>query len=81
MARTHVILDDDVVDASDKVVGHRGRSRFLEEAAKEKLARLELAEAILATKGIAKGPGYEHWKDRETSSEWVRRIRRSETES
>ncbi len=34
MARTHVILnDDDVVDAIDKLVGERGRSRFLEEIA------------------------------------------------
>ena len=81
MARTHVVMSDELLEAIDEVVGQRGRSRFLEEAAKEKLARLELAEAILATKGIAKGPGYEHWKDRETSSEWVRRIRRSETES
>jgi metal-responsive CopG/Arc/MetJ family transcriptional regulator len=35
MARTHVILDDDLLTAIDAVAGQRGRSRFLEEAAKE----------------------------------------------
>jgi hypothetical protein len=74
-------MSDELLQAIDEVVGPRGRSRFLEEAAREKLGRLELLEALLATKGIARGPGYEHWKDRETSSEWVRRIRRSETET
>ena len=75
MARTHVVMSDELLKAIDEAVGQRGRSRFLEEAAKEKLGRLELAEALLATKGIAKGPGYEHWKDAEATEEWLNKIR------
>lgn len=75
MARTHVVMSDELLKAIDEVVGQRGRSRFLEEAAREKLATLELAEAILATKGIAKGPGYEHWKDAQATEEWLDKVR------
>ena len=49
MARTHVVIADEVVDAMDRLVGARGRSRFLEEAAREKLARLELEAALEET--------------------------------
>jgi metal-responsive CopG/Arc/MetJ family transcriptional regulator len=78
VARTHVILSDEVLEAIDGLVGKRGRSRFLEQAAREKLDRDALRKALEATAGIASGPGYEHWKDLETVKEWVRRIRRGE---
>jgi hypothetical protein len=39
-----VVLSNEVLEAIDAVVGKRGRSRFFEEAAKEKLERLALAE-------------------------------------
>lgn len=54
MARTHVILDDEVLAAIDGKVGQRGRSRFLEEAAKEKLERIDLEAAIRNGSGILK---------------------------
>lgn len=77
MARAHVVMSDEVLNAVDARVGERGRSRFLEEAAKERLARLELGEALEAARGAAKGPAYAHWKDRRTSAAWVRDGRRS----
>lgn len=76
MARTHVVISDDLLSAIDDVVGERGRSRFLEQAAREKLDRLALEGALRATAGIAKGKRYEHWRDREAVAEWVRRGRR-----
>lgn len=76
MARTHVVISDDLLSAIDQVVGERGRSRFLEEAAREKLDRLELEGTLRATAGIARGQRYEHWRDREAAAEWVRRGRR-----
>ncbi|MDX6652424.1 MAG: hypothetical protein QOJ38_1205 [Solirubrobacterales bacterium] len=79
MARTHVVMADDVLDAVDRVAGSRGRSRFLEEAAREKLERMELVDAIEATSGIARGPAYHHWRDRESAAEWVRKTRRTES--
>ena len=79
MARTHVIMSDETLKAIDKVVGKRGRSRFLEEAAGEKLERLALAESLEATAGIARGSSYEHWRDRRASAAWVRKTRRTES--
>jgi hypothetical protein len=76
MARTHVVMADEVLEAIDQRVGERGRSRFLEEAAREKLMRMELEEALRSTKGIAKGKGYGDWHDRETAAAWVREGRR-----
>jgi hypothetical protein len=80
VARTHVILTDELLEAIDEVVGKRGRSRFLEEAAAEKLERLALADALEATAGIARGRGYSHWRDRGATAEWVRETRRTESQ-
>jgi hypothetical protein len=81
MARTHVILDDEVIEAIDKVVGQRGRSRFLEEAAREKLDRLELEQAIREGAGSLKEKDYPHWPDQASINEWVRAQRRTEAAS
>ena len=79
MARTHVVMSDEVLDAIDEVVGKRGRSRFLEEAAAEKLERLALAEALGSTTGVARGAAYRHWRDRAAAAAWVRTARRTES--
>jgi hypothetical protein len=55
----------------------RGRSRFLELAAREKLERLELDKALLATAGILKGKDYPQFKDQASINEWVRSQRRA----
>jgi metal-responsive CopG/Arc/MetJ family transcriptional regulator len=70
-------MSDDLLEAIDEKVGERGRSRFLEEAAREKLNRLELEESLTETKGIAKGKKYAHWRDALEVSRWVREGRRS----
>ena len=81
MARTHVILGDDVIEAIDKVAGQRGRSRFLEEAAREKLDRLELEQVIRDGAGSLKEKDYPQWRDQASINEWVRAQRRSEAAS
>jgi hypothetical protein len=78
MARTHVILDDEVLEAIDDKVGQRGRSRFLEEAAREKLERIALEEAIRTGAGLLKDEDYPHWRDTASVQEWVRASRRGE---
>jgi hypothetical protein len=75
MARTHVILADEVIEAIDRRVGARGRSRFLEEAAREKLERSELADALVAATGIMSSEDYPEFRDRESIAQWVRRQR------
>lgn len=72
MARTHVILSDDVVAAIDKRVGARGRSRFLEEAAREKLARFEPDESLLSVAGILSEHDYPEFADQTSINDWVR---------
>jgi hypothetical protein len=76
MARVHVTLDDEVVEAIDDKVGRRGRSRFLAEAAREKLERIALEEAIRAGGGLLKDEDYPHWQDTASVQEWVRASRR-----
>lgn len=78
MARTHVVISDEVIAAVDEVVGLRGRSRFLEQAAVEKLERLALVEALEATAGVATARAYPEWRDRDSAGEWVRSSRRTE---
>ena len=78
MARTHVILSDEVIAAIDERVGERGRSRFLEDAAREKLERQDLEAAIRSGAGLLKDKDYPHWRDIEAVQEWVRASRRGE---
>jgi hypothetical protein len=79
VARTHVVISDDVLKAVDEIVGARCRSRFLEEAAIEKLERLALVDAIETSTGIARGNAYPHWRDRDATAAWVRKTRRTES--
>lgn len=78
MARTHVILDDDVIDAIDQLVGQRRRSRFLEEAAREKLKRAEFEKAVESTVGVLGDGDYPQFRDQASINEWVRAQRRTE---
>ena len=48
MTRTHVILPDDVVAAIDELVGQRGRSSFLAEAARDAIKRRRLKSFLLS---------------------------------
>ncbi len=75
MARTHVVLEDEVLDAIDAVAGERGRSRFLEEAAREKLARLQLEHTLQETAGKIDRTKHGEWRDAEATAKWVREIR------
>lgn len=81
MSRTHVVMSDEILSAIDAVAGKRGRSRFLEEAAREKLDRLALDASLRTTAGIARGRTYGHWRDRRTAAAWVQQSRRTEQAS
>jgi hypothetical protein len=63
MARTHVIRDNDVLKAIVDQVGQHGRSRFLEETAREKLKRIELETAIRKGARHVEERGLPHWRD------------------
>lgn len=78
MARTHVVIADEVVKAIDKTVGQRGRSRFLEEAARDRLRRLALEKDLRTRKRVIDPEDYPHWRDVSSTREWVRSVRRTE---
>lgn len=73
------MLPDDVLRSIDELVGEHGRSRFLEDAAREKLERMKMAETLKTTAGIARGRRYRRWQDREVTAASVRKIRLSES--
>jgi metal-responsive CopG/Arc/MetJ family transcriptional regulator len=78
MARTHVVMADEVMEAVDRLVGERGRSRLLEEAAREKLARIELESALKKTGGVLGLADHPEWRDRASTAAWVQNVRRAE---
>lgn len=62
-------------------MSRRRRSRFLEEAAREKLERLELERVLTSTAGVVKAKDYPDFKDQAAINEWVRAHRRTEEAS
>ncbi len=79
--RTHVVLPRAVVEDVDRLVGHRGRSRFVAEAVEAKLRREKLRAALKATAGILKDADYPDWETPEKTSAWVRRLRQEDDEA
>jgi hypothetical protein len=78
--RTHIILPDRLIEEVDTVVGKRKRSRFVEEAVREKLKRGALLKALKETAGILPPDEYPEWKTPEKVVEWVRESRRRDSE-
>lgn len=77
--RTNLLLPEDLVEQLDRVAGPRGRSRYVADAVRERLRRDERMAAIKAAAGL--------WRDHplfptsEAVVEWVRELRREETDS
>lgn len=74
--RTHVILPEDLVKEVDGLVGKRKRSKFLAEAADEKIRRLKLEKAVKETAGVLKGAPLPEWETPKKTYDWVRKLRR-----
>jgi hypothetical protein len=73
--RVHVVMSEELLQEIDELVGRRGRSRFLEEAAAERLQRLRRIEAferVIAEPTV----GIPEWETRESTAEWLREIRK-----
>jgi hypothetical protein len=76
MVRTHVVLPRELVDAVDRLVGRRSRSKFLSVALEEKLARLRLISAAEQAAGSLADTNIPGWETSESAVEWVRALRR-----
>jgi hypothetical protein len=60
--RTHIVIEKDLVDSVDRLVGRRGRSQFFAEAVADKLTRARLAAVARKAVGSladADIPGWE----------------------
>ena len=76
--RTHVILPEDLVKAVDREAGKGKRSRFIEEAIREKLRIDALHAALEATAGALSAKDHPHWDTPEKVAAWVRESRRQD---
>ena len=73
--RTHVVFPKELVEAVDRLVGPRKRSRFFVQAIEEKLERERLGRALPTTAGfLAKGT-HPEWGTPEQVSAWVHELR------
>ena len=71
--RTHVILPVDLVTDIDKLVGKRGRSEFIAEAARDEIQRRQQRNALRAAEGAWKGEDHPELKD--GAAAWVGQMR------
>ena len=72
--RTHIVIPEPLVSEIDRLVGKRGRSEFLAQAAEKELRRLQQIEAL---QGVAAA-----WKDKDHpelkggAARWVKELRK-----
>jgi len=72
--RTHIVIPQKLVAEIDVLVGKRGRSAFLTEAAEKELLRLSQIKAIEAATGAWKDK--DHPELKQGAAKWVRKLRR-----
>ena len=79
--RAHVVLPPALIAEIDELVGRRKRSQFLAEAAEEKLRRQRLLTALDEVAGSLADVDVPGWETPESTSEWVRNLRREADEA
>ena len=70
--RMHVVLPEELVRAVDALAGKGKRSRFVEEAVREKLRIETLLSALAETAGMLSAEDYPEWDTPEKVASWVR---------
>jgi hypothetical protein len=72
--RTHFIAPKDLIEEVDRLVGARRRSKFLTEAAAEKLKREKLLRATREMLSLSPADVPE-WATPESTAQWIRDLR------
>jgi hypothetical protein len=72
--RTHIVIPQQLVAEIDTLVGKRGRSNFLTQAAEKELMRLRQIKALEAASGSWKDK--DHPELRQGAAKWVSELRR-----
>ena len=74
MKRTHIVISEQLAVEIDTLVGKRGRSAFLTQAAEKELMRLRQIEAVKAAAGTWKDKDHPNLK--QGAAKWVKKLRR-----
>jgi hypothetical protein len=74
--RTHIVISEQLAVQIDRLVGKRGRSRFLAQAAEKELMRLRQIKALNAAIGAWRDEG--HPELRRGAAAWVAKVRRED---
>ena len=74
--RTHIVIPQQLVAEIDTVVGKRGRSAFLAQAAQKELMRLRQLKALKAAAGSWKEK--DHPELKQGAAQWVEKLRRQD---
>ena len=74
--RAHIVVPKELVDSVDELVGQRQRSKFFQEAVKEKLKIERRLRAFDKVRGSLKDKDIPGWETPESAIEWVRAGRR-----
>jgi hypothetical protein len=77
--RTHVVLPTDLVAQIDELVGARGRSKFIAEAAEHRLQIERQKRALEIGRGAWKDEDHPELQGPDGAAGWVRRMRDEET--
>jgi dethiobiotin synthetase len=72
--RTHIVISQQLVTEIDTLVGKRGRSSFLTQAAEKELMRLRQIKALEAAAGSWKDK--DHPELKQGAAKWVKELRR-----
>jgi hypothetical protein len=71
--RTHIVISEHLTARIDRIVGKRGRSKFLAQAAEKELMRLSQLKALEAAVGSWKDK--DHAELRRGAAKWIDRLR------
>ena len=71
--RTHIVISQQLVAEIDAIVGKRGRSAFLTQAAEKELMRLRQIKALESAAGSWKDE--DHPELKEGAAKWVKKLR------
>jgi len=72
--KAHLVFPEDLLQAIDKLVGKRGRSKFVVEATRKELKRMQLQKALEKAAGAWKDEDHAEIKEKGTY-QWVRDLR------
>ena len=73
LKRTHIVISQQLVAEIDTIVGKRGRSAFLTQAAEKELMRLRQIKALESAAGSWKDE--DHPELKEGAAKWVKKLR------